>query len=447
MIELFHFPKKFENWPDNANRGICRVLFHKVSDASLIIHRWINCLYFYKERLSIQIEILPKIPKGVYRVLTILFFKENENRHFLAVTNPFNFTLNDLLFDGEKIIDAPTELAAKEIEKWEKSISIGDKDNLKDIKYSEAHFVCSDCLLTMPVKVGPAELYPLSPSGIIDLSSSIKEAILFQGLRDIPFNEIAENILKQNDRRSPMFCMSFRRIYRDDKEFILPLLPYIKRIFGILCINRGAYPRLLGGIYLKQKDGFKTVYYMNLNSYYRGNLIGGSISKEKPEQWNEQYALSLSTPFKSEIMSKLNSAHAELDLDISYFRLWSIIESVSNAVFGDKKIQSIKRLIRAVYHPQDIEKTIKLKLGELLFTFNDLINMWLDWRNCTAHDGGIYSYYSGLRKVHPKIKVMIDEMNKLNLPVEFGEDRSLMVLRDVCTKVVEAFICDKIKII
>lgn len=444
MIELFHLPKKFDNWPDNTDNGICRVLFHKISDEPLIIHKWVNCLFFYKERLSIQTERLPNIPNGIYRVLTILFFKGNGNRHFLAVTNPFHFTLNDLLLDGGKISNAPPELTAKEIEKWEKSISIGNKDNLKDIKYAEAHFVCSDCLITMPVKVGPAELYPLSLSGIIDLSSSIKEAMLFQGLRDVPFNEIAEKILKQNDRRSPLFCMSFRRIYRDDKEFILPLLPFIKRIFGILCINRGAYSRLLGGIYLKQKDGFKTVYYMNLNSYYRGNLVGGYISKEKPEQWNEQYDLSLSTPFKSEIMSKLNSAHAELDLDISYFRLWSIIESVSNAVFGDKRINSIKRLIRAVYHPQDVEKNIKLKLGERFFTFDDLISMWLDWRNCTAHDGGIHSYYSGLRKVHPKIKEMIYEMNKLNMPIEFGEDRSLMVLRDVCTKVVEAYICDKI---
>jgi len=144
-------------------------------------------------------------------------------------------------------------------------------------------------------------------------------------------------------------------------------------------------------------------------------------------------------------MSKLNSAYAELDLDISYFRLWSIIESVSNAVFGDKKINSIKRLIREAYHPQDDEKNIKLKLGERYFAFDDLLSMWLDWRNCTAHDGGIYSYYSDFRKVHSKIKEMIYEMKKLNMLIELGEDRSLVVLRDVCTKIVEAYICYKIK--
>jgi len=98
-----------------------------------------------------------------------------------------------------------------------------------------------------------------------------------------------------------------------------------------------------------------------------------------------------------------------------------------------------------VYYPQNAEDIIKLKIGDISFTFNDLLNIWIDWRNCTAHNGGIYSFYTGKRNVHPKIKEMINEMKKLKMPVEFGEDRSLMLLRDVSTKVVESFICDKIK--
>lgn len=394
--------------------------------------------------MSIQLENYPNLPKGIYRVLTILFYVENTNNHFLAATNPFDYTMNDLLIENGEIKEAPPEIVRAEIEKWEKSISIGKKSDLKNIKHSEAHFICSDCLITTPVKIGPAEIYPLSKSGIVDLSSSIKEAILFQGLMNVPLNDIAEKIFEQNDRRSPLFCMSFRRIYRDDDKVIAPLLPYIKRIFGILCINRGSYSRLLGGVYLKQKDGHKVVNYMNLNSYYRGNLLGGSLSKEKPELWNEQYTLSQSSSFKSEIMSKLNSAYAETDLDISYFRLWSIIESIANVVYGNKKLQTVKLLLKEVYSSHDVEKTISLKLGDSTFSFDDLLNMWLDWRNCTAHDGGIHAYFAGYRKVHPKVEAMINEMKKQNIPVEFGEDRSLMLLKDVCTKVVEAYISDRI---
>ena len=150
-------------------------------------------------------------------------------------------------------------------------------------------------------------------------------------------------------------------------------------------------------------------------------MLGGSLSKEKPELWNEQYTLSQSSSFKSEIMSKLNTAYAETDLDISYFRLWSIIESIANVVYGNKKLQTVKLLLKEVYSSHDVEKTISLKLGDSTFSFDDLLNMWLDWRNCTAHDGGIHAYFAGYRKVHPKVEAMINEMKKQNIPVEFGE--------------------------
>jgi hypothetical protein len=269
--------------------------------------------------------------------------------------------------------------------------------------------------------------------------------MLFQGIKNISFNEIAERILEQDDRRSPLFCMSFRRIYRDDQSFVLPLLPYIKRIFGILCINRGAYSRLVGGIYMKKKPGHRDVYYLNCNSYYRGNLLGGVLSQKKPGHWDVQYNLSLNSEFKSEILNKLNSAHAEVDLDISYFRLWSILESISYALYREKDLKSVRKTIIAAYRPKDASQNVKLVLGNRTFAFNDLLSMWLDWRNLTAHHGGIYAYFEGLQKVHGKIQEMIEEMKSLNMPIEYGEDRGLMLLRDVCTIVVERYITDKIE--
>ena len=106
-------------------------------------------------------------------------------------------------------------------------------------------------------------------------------------------------------------------------------------------------------------------------------------------------------------------------------------------------MNSVKNTIIAAYQPNDVNQNIKLTLGDKTFTFNELALMWLDWRNCTAHQGGIHSYFEGLRKIHPKIEEMIKEMIKLDMPIEYGEDRSLMLLRDVCTKVVERYISDK----
>jgi len=69
--------------------------------------------------------------------------------------------------------------------------------------------------------------------------------------------------------------------------------------------------------------------------------------------------------------------------------------------------------------------------------------MWIDWRDSTAHNGGIYAIHTGLRKAHPFNLKMLEEMRKRNMPIEFGEDRSLFILKDVCTQVVSAFIDDK----
>lgn len=444
MIELFNFPKAFDGWPEDIKKGKCRVLFHKISGDSLIVHSWQDGSFDLKDFLYIYLETPPTVPNGIYRILTIIFFEDGSSRHFLAATNPFNYTANDVLLDEGRITEAPADLVLQEETEWEKSVSIGNKDDLNNIKYAEAHFVCSDCLLTGCARIGPAELYPLSLSGVIDLSSSIKEAMLYQGLRHVPFDDIANGIFAQKDRLSPIFCVSFRRIYRDDRELILPLLPYIKRVFGILSITRGAYPKLLGGIYLKQKDGLKDIYYMSLNSYYRGNLVGGSVANENSKVWNLLYANSESSKFKTEIMSKFSSACAEVDLDISYFRLWSIIESISNVKRGKKDLKTVKGLIAELYLPQDVEKIVRLELGEQRFSFNDLLQMWIDWRDCTAHNGGIYSYFDGHRKINKNIVAMIEEMKKNNIPLEFGEDRSLMVLRDVCSKLVEAYINDKV---
>lgn len=445
MIELFTFPKKFDNWPDPISHGKAKILFHRIDSSVTIIHTWINAQFLYDGSIHLFAPKFPSIPSGIYRIPAMLFFENDKERHFLAVSNPYDYTLNEVMYTGVNLYDAPPEIVEREIKKWENSIAIGAPGDVKTIKYAEAHFICSDCLITTPVKVGPAELYPLSNAGVIDLSSSIKEAMLLGGFRDFPLDDIASQISQQADRRSPLFCMSFRRIYRDDESLVLPLLPYIKRVFGILCINRGSYAKLGGCIYFKQKDGRKDIYYINLNSYYRGNLFGGSLSMEKPDVWNEQYELSLENSFKAEIMNKLNTAHAETDLDIAYFRLWSILESISNFLLHDKHLEAIKNLVRATFYPQDIDKAIHLKIGEQKFTSNELFSMWLSWRDCTAHHGGIYAYYAGIKKVHSQLKRMIEEMEKLNLPIEFGEDRSFMLLRDICTKVVEAFISNKIQ--
>jgi len=445
MVEILRTSNIFDDWPENVVSGRCDILFHQISDAPEIIHVWTKGIFeVNRGSLIVQLQNMPEVPDGIYRVLGLLFYRPQENRHFRTALNPYDISIPDFAKLKNDWIIAFEEDAMEAAKKWEIAVTIGDSQNMEDILHCEAHFVCADCLITSPVRVGPAELYPLEPSGVLDLASSLKETLLFQGVRDVALDEIAKALIHQSDRRSPLFTMSFYRILRNDKEVIQPLMPFIKQIFGILCLNRGSYARILGCIYLKRRKGVTRPTYANLNSYYRGNLLGGRISKEIPELWNKQYTLTANDVYKTEIISKLNSAHAETDLDIAYFRLWSILESVSYVVLGNKQLDHIEQLCRQAYSPQNVEDVVKLFLGSQEFTFNDLLKMWLNWRDLTAHHGGIYAYYAGHKKIHPCNKKMIEEMELLNMPVVYGEDRSLFVLKDLCIQVVAAFINDKL---
>lgn len=442
MYEIARTNALFNDWPENVVSGQCDILFHRISDAPEIIHLWTKGSFKANIGLRIALQVMPDVPDGVYRIPGILFYRPNENRFFKAAINPYDLSMCDFVKRDGDWFAASDEEVLLATKRWEFVVSIGDGKDMGDILHCEAHFICSDCLITHPVRVGPVELYPLDRAGVIDVSSSLKEALLFQGIRHVDFDVISGTIMQQDDKRSPLFAMSFHRILRNDKEVVLPLLPVIKRVFGILCLNRGAYSKILGCVYLKRRKGITDVIYANLNSYYRGNLAGGSISREIPKSWNMQYEKTVDDVFKTEVMNKLNSAHAETDLDMAYFRLWSILESVSVAVFNCKKLPSIRKLCKQAYSPKDVEQVAKLSLGNYEFCFNDLLNMWLDWRNSAAHNGGIYAVYAGIRKAHSYNVKMIEEMRRLNMPIEYGEDRSLLILKDVCTHVVSAFIND-----
>ena len=96
MIELFTFPKKPEGWPDNINNGNCKVLFHKIGSDIGIVQEWVCCIFVFSNKLSIQRHELADIPNGLYQILAILSFEEGQQRHFLGITNPFHFNLQEV---------------------------------------------------------------------------------------------------------------------------------------------------------------------------------------------------------------------------------------------------------------------------------------------------------------------------------------------------------------
>ena len=449
MKELFSFPGVWDRWPEGVNHGQCRLLVRRLGADEPFVHHWFDGAFIVKGRLSIMASIPRKIPNGVYRLLAIRYFEQGKSEQFLATTFPYDGKIDAFhLIGGQMFVPVEqSELDRLDME-WVEKVSIGDRSNQTEGRlHSEAHFLCSDCLITSPIRIGPAEIFPLGRERSLDLASAVREMVLQQGIRDQDVSMFSGHLNSQDDRLSPLFSVCFRRYYYSEEPRITDLIPYLNRIFGLLSVNRGSYAKYLSCLLIDQFDGHKNVKTINLNSYYRGNLVGGSISGENPRKLNRQYKVAEASAFITEILSKLNSARDEMDLDVAYFRFWSILEAITVHVMAlnrRPKVGEVREVIRQSYESHANMEAVSLELGEESFSFEELTVMWYAWRSLTAHYGGLELAKSVGAKIDGGNTRLLKEMVRLSFPVMFGEDRSLIVLASTTDKVVQALVAKTI---
>ena len=428
-----------------SKSGRCDFLLHRISTDKIIINKWAIGKYDYEDNnLKVFVDELFSIPDGIYELRALKFY-DSRIKLISALTNPFDFSSPYFHSTNNVLWDIGIDGAADIMNEWEKEVSIGSPNESSDIKFREVHFICKDALLTTPVRIGHAELYPLSRHGLIDIANSIKEMLLLVGIKNVELAETIKFLNSEPDKRPPLFTLSFSRIYEAKENIMETLLPYIQTIFGILAINRGGYPTLLSAVYIEyRKNNTFLISPFNLNSYYRGNLNGGGIVGESPNLFNKQYEKIINSEFLIEMVNKLNLAHSVLDLDLAYFQYWSILEAISFYLFKDPKINTVVKLINLVYNQDELESNITLTIGKETFNSDQLFKMWKNRRDLTAHNGGISSSFEGLKKIHGDNSRFIQEMERTNTPLMYGEDNCLYLLKDVCTKVVRKFINEEI---
>lgn len=324
---------------------------------------------------------------------------------------------------------------------------VGSPHRLDFTGVRQAMFICSDALVQHPARIGPAELYPLAPLGTFDLAKAFRESMRRIGIQDRPLMELNDAIGVEFDRRSPLFLLRFPRILFPLEDASILLLPYIKRVFGVLCLYRGSYAKVLAGYFIDSyydKELSQRYYPFNMNSYYRGYLVGAFPPVGDMLNWDTCYKVCAESPFLTELLNKTNAAFAETDLDMAVFRFWAILETVVFHKYREKKLAVVKRLIVEYYHPADPEKIVVLKVGERLFSFSELLAMWLNWRDTTAHHGSLGAYHDGTVRVHGGLVDLMRVSLKNGILMEYGDERSLFVLKDVVVTVVKRHIKNSI---
>lgn len=315
------------------------------------------------------------------------------------------------------------------------------------ITYFKVLVICEDALITSQYKVGPAIIYPCNSLNAHCNAIQIREFCKTIDLY-VPESVDIESLLDSEvDKKKPCFAILFPKIIaKSSSDLSKYLMGEMKKILGIISLNRSAYPVPVATVYLKNENGKITGNFSFQRSYYRGNLVGGIISGENTETLNIQYNRITNSEIKSDILDKYRFANREIDLDYAYLRYWSVLEAISHSIYNNKHINSVRKLIIEAYDNEDTaHKSIILKLGEENFIFKQLTEIWFSLRNYTAHNGGYYNYRRNGNRPNPKVERLINALDKNKMRFVYGEDRSLMLFKDVVFRVMKHYIMENAK--
>jgi len=448
----FTFNKIPNDWPSEIKEGNCLILMERLDLSQFIFRNWYTGRFEIRNKLEVFSDLTDKIPEGLYKVKSIKYYKDEEliKQYF----EPYNLNLPVFLLKKDKkryIGQMVNKMAAKIINILETQYSIGNKDDLKEeeFDYLQFLFFCDDALITKHYRIGPAEIIPCNKLSTNSRAKQIRGFLSDQGFVNIDSKGVSKYLSHAKDKLKRCFVVYFPRVYiKPTKNLFLDLKPYLKKIFGIIALNRGAYPVEKACVIIRRYSDHTHYEYHITESYYRGNLIGGSISGENPKSLNVQYEELEKDPNKREILDKYRYANRELDLDYAYLRYWSILESIVTVVYNKKpSFEVVKNLVNNSYGGEEnAEIMVQLKLGDESFDFITLLRIWYNFRNYTAHNGGLFVQKIIDDKIYSGINRLLETMNKLNMPFEYGEDRSLMKLQDVVKNVVKKYISGSLKV-
>jgi len=310
-------------------------------------------------------------------------------------------------------------------------------------KYCDIIVFCKDALITQKLKIGPATVFPCTKQSTISMADQIKDFCDELNIYIPSIDEIKNQFDQQDDKVSPNFAVCFPRVQIKEPELYEYLKTEIKIILGLIALNRQAYPKEFAVAYFFREGNQVRANFIILESYYRGNLAGGFISGENEKRLNQDYDLIKSSSVKMEILNHYKSANAEIDLDYAYLRYWSLLEAIAKQAYGDRKIDTVRNLIKEAYkgRPNSGDPTsLGVDIGSEYFSFEDLTEMWYAFRNYTAHEGGFFVRFASNPRIGATAKKLFAAMEKNDIPFIYGEERTLFHLKDIVNVVVKHYL-------
>jgi hypothetical protein len=371
------------------------------STSDSIISREDNNIKFYCN-LNNQLQ------KGFYCLSRLSFFNPaNQVNYYMPINvNNLDLALFEIRAAGETP-HTPQELFVKyeEITRKREEEFLGGFGNAPTklgIKEYRGFVFVKDCLLTIPMKLDRYEIMPLGHLPFTDELNKILSSL--EGFHiNISFDDMTIN---RCQKAQPIFVAHFPKIIAPSVEEAAKLISQeVKFLSDLLSIHRESYGSIFGVIIIDPAEG---KYHAKIPiPSYRGNLVGGMISGEVPQQIRKRMYKVRKNPQLQLYLSLYNDTLREKRRDFKIFRCWNLLETIARSknyvgqplfdVYGsptlnrnrkpiieNTAVSLVTELIRQTYISFNLKN-----LADILQ--NGSIDIWYRHRNCTDHTGGCFS--------------------------------------------------------
>lgn len=391
---------------------------------------------------------------GLYMVTTVRLLEPTAPN---GTAIPLVRAPEPLLFeirDGEQT-RCSAELAAKrqEILKARASVfnaGIGKSDGKETFR---AFVFVRDCLLRTPMHFDQVELLPLPGMSCGDELESMQGFLKRIGL---PVLADEKSAIERHRHETPGVVLHFPRVLADSADEAMDVLAAETRaVCDTLSLFRGSYAAPFAEV-LWQPD--KNLYHYRLLSLgYRGNLLGGGLAGESPQNIRATYRATKSSPQIQLYLSLYRDALAEERVEFRYFRLWSLLETIARANgyvgaplldWNDDPIlnasgmprfvqgqaeELVLELLRRVFRAGNIGK--EFGSGVAVTDIEDLVPIWYRHRNCVGHSGGCLPNDPSVCKPnspkHVTCRAAHDEICRRTAPRDIYNDGYIKALMSV----------------
>lgn len=258
------------------------------------------------------------------------------------------------------------------------------------------------------------EIIPWEGLECNDKLDSLQDFLAYEGLNIL--EHTAETLLRCKNNQ-PTVVIYFPIINAANIDIVGELIENESQMLcDLLAVLRDGYPSMYGSLLL---DPSNRTYYKIYDRAYTGNLVGGLIAGEDQDYIKQCMRNLKNNKLLQLYLSLYNDARNEKHLEIIYFRLWNILETISRSkgfegnprvdwngapgrdwngnIINNNNRLNIKysqelvfELIRTVFTSASLpENLYSNNLSQGLI--HQLIPIWYRHRNCVVHGGGCFA--------------------------------------------------------